>query len=465
MMSKKFYYVTIFFMLFGIVCAGCTTASPPVSVVDQPIASDTLEKPGEMSGFDKPSGGAPPGGTKGSTDYTLSGVFTVDGETKSGSSGIYTSEKTDVSALYVTNGGSLDLINPTISTTGNTSSYDANSFYGLNGAILANNGSTVTVTGGSITTTGSGANGAIPTGTGTSITLSDLTITASGDGGHGVMATLGGSLTLTDVDITTTGTHGAPVATDRGSGTVNVTRGFISSSGADSPGIYSTGVIKVVDAVVSSEGTEAAVIEGFNSIYLTNTTLSGGVEKTGGIMIYQSFSGDAETGTGSLTMNGGSYTATAGPAFFITNTDAIINLTDVHVTSSSDTLIKAGGTSRWGTEGKNGGIVTFTADHEVLTGSLITDDISSITAALKNYSNLTGAIQSAALTLDSTSTWSVTANSNLTSLTDSDGISNGAITNIIGNGFTVTYEKDLLENGYLGGKVYQLANGGVLTPR
>lgn len=278
------------------------------------------------------------------------------------------------------------------------------------------------------------------------------------------MATLGGSLSLTDVDITTTGPHGAPVATDRGSGTVNVTRGTIFSSGSDSPGIYSTGDIDVADATITSEGTEAAVIEGFNSITLTNTTLTGGVEKTGGTMIYQSFSGDAETGTGVFTMTGGSYTVTDGPAFFVTNTDAIISLTGVDLTSASDILIKAAGTSRWGTEGKNGGIVTLTADGEDLSGSLISDAISSINATLRNGSSLTGAINSAGLTLDATSSWTVTGDSNLTTLSDSGGIMNKSITNIVGNGFTVTYDPDLPGNSGLEGKIFTLVNGGVLIP-
>lgn len=406
-----------------------------------------------------------PGGSTGTSNYTLSGAFTVDNETRAESNGTFTSGTTDLSAIYVTNSGNLTLNNATITTTGNTSSSDASSFYGLNGAVLANNGSTVTITGGNITTTGSGANGAIPTGTGTTINLFGLNITASGDGGHGVMATLGAALNLVDVNIATTGSHGAPIATDRGSGTVNVTRGTIHSSGTDSPGIYSTGVINVTDATIISNGTEAGVIEGFNSINLSNTTLSGGVEKTGGIMVYQSFSGDAATGTGNVTMNGGTFNATAGPAFYITNTDSNINLTGVNVTSASGTLVKAAGGSPWGTDGKNGGIVNFTADGETLNGSLVADNISSIAATLKNCSTLNGAITSAALTLDATSTWSVTGNSTLTSLTNPDGISGDSITNIIGNGFTVTYDGNLTENSELEGKVYTLANGGTLTPK
>lgn len=59
----------------------------------------------------------------------------------------------------------------------------------------------------------------------------------------------------------------------------------------------------------------------------------------------------------------------------------------------------------------------------------------------------------------------MTGNSTLTSLTDPDGISGDSITNIIGNGFTVTYDGNLTENSELGGKVYTLANGGTLTPK
>ena len=397
--------------------------------------------------------------------YVISGVYTVDGKTVLLSDKTYISNTTNVSAIYVTNYGNLTLNNTTLFTTGNTSSQDASSFYGLNGGLLANNGSNVMMIGGSITTTGTGANAAIPTGNGTSITLSNVTISASGDGGHGVMATLGASMSLTDVDISTTGKNGAPIATDRGGGNVNVTRGVIQSSGTDSPGIYSTGVISVRDATITSSGTEACVIEGSNSVNLTNSKLTGGVANTGGIMIYQSTSGDANVGTGVYVMKGGSYTSKDGPAFFVTNTNASISLSDVDVSVSSDTLIKAAGTSRWGTTGKNGGIVNFTADSVYLAGSLSSDDISSIRTTLKNGSALIGAINTSALALTATSTWNVTGNSNLTSLIDADAISETYISNIIGNGFTVTYDANLSDNSYLGKKVYSLTNGGILTPR
>lgn len=68
----------------------------------------------------------------------------------------------------------------------------------------------------------------------------------------------------------------------------------------------------------------------------------------------------------------------------------------------------------------------------------------------------------AALTLDSTSWWTVTADSTLTTLTGAV-ISGSTITNITGNGHTVYYDKST--NTALGGKTYTLAGGGQLVPR
>jgi hypothetical protein len=206
------------------------------------------------------------------------------------------------------------------------------------------------------------------------------------------------------------------------------------------------------------------VIEGFNSITLKDTDIAGVAGTTGGVMIYQSMSGDATTGTGTFTMTGGSFTSSGGPTFFVTNTYGVIKLTGVTVPSTSDTLIKAAGTSRWGTPGKNGGIVSFTAEGETLSGNLVTDNISSIAVTLQNSSSLSGSINSAALTLDATSSWTVTGDSALTSLSDSSGISGTSITNIYGNGHTVTYDSSLAANSALGGKTYMLNGGGTLDP-
>ena len=84
--------------------------------------------------------------------------------------------------------------------------------------------------------------------------------------------------------------------------------------------------------------------------------------------------------------------------------------------------------------------------------------------ALKNHSVLTGAVQNAALDLDATSEWNVSADSALTSLADKDCLSGDTIANIHGNGHTVRYKADLAANQWLGGKTWKLADGGTLSP-
>ncbi len=407
------------------------------------------------------------GGTGG--DYTISATYQLDGGSEDFSGQTYTADDKDKSAVYVLNGGILSLNDAIITTSGDTSSQDNSSFYGLNAAVLAASGGMIDLSESTITTSGLGANGAFATGSGSSVTLSNVTIYATGDGGHGVMATQGGTLTLNNVTMTTAGKNSGVIATDRGSGTITMVGGSALASGQDSPAVYSTGVINISNASLSATGAEAAVIEGANSITLTDCTLTSSKEKWG-VMIYQSMSGDAEGTQGTFTMTGGKleYTPTSGPLFYITNSTGVIILKNVEVKNGSGILINAAA-GNWGNAGENGGTVIFTADNQALEGDLVADAISSIDLTLQNRSSLKGTInpegtaKSVSLTLDATSIWTVTADSTLTRLIDPSGITGKTITNIIGNGFTVTY--DSAANPELGGKTYTLTGGGYLKPK
>ena len=367
---------------------------------------------------------------------TTTAAYRQSGGNETKSNQTYTASNTDESAVYVTGGGTLTLTNSTITTSGNTSSQENSSFYGLNAAVLAESGSAITISNSSITTSGTGANGAFATGNGASVTLANVTITATADGGHGVMATQGGAVTLTDVNIATTGGSSAPIATDRGSGTITMKGGSMTASGQNSPCIYSTGVITVSDSTCVTDGSEVAVIEGANSIALTNTTLTSSKDGKWGVMIYQSMSGDADGARGVFDMTGGAlaYTAANGPLFYVTNSTGVITLNGVSVSAASGVLLNASA-GNWGTSGSNGGSAIFTANGQTLTGDVVADNLSSVSVTLKSGSSLTGAINaantagSASLTLDSSSVWNVTADSYLACLNNSGGTihSNGHV--------------------------------------
>ncbi len=473
-----FYLLVIAAMLLAACAPAATTSTTGATLTETTsYPSDDSQLPAYPPAGNPPGGGAgdpPPGAGTGASSAetglaTATGAYTLDGGSDTISGQSFTASSEDESGVYVLNGGRLTLNSVTVKTDGNTSSDENSSFYGLNAGVLATSGSTITMDGGAIDTTGTGANGAFAVGNGTAVNLSNLTITATGDGGHGVMATLGGVMTLTNVDMVTSGAHSAPIATDRGSGTITATGGVLTTTGQDSPCYYSTGLLDITGSTCNAFGSEAAVIEGANSVALTNSYLTSNIADKWAVMIYQSFSGDAEGSDGVFTMSGGllSYTDANGPLFYVTNTRGHILLMNVEVSAASGILVKAEGNDRWGKSGANGGTVDLTADSQVLAGNFVADAISSLDIILQNDSMLTGAIntentaQTASLGIDASSTWNVTANSYLTCLSGAI-ISGDSITNIVGNGHTVYYDTNFCPA--LNGQTYTLKQGGILTP-
>ena len=148
-------------------------------------------------------------------------------------------------------------------------------------------------------------------------------------------------------------------------------------------------------------------------------------------MIYQSQSGDADTGTGSFTcessaieMVSSSSVYSSAPMFYITNTAVDISLTDCTFTYGSGTFLLAD-EGDWGTSGSNGGTVTLTLTNQDIVGDIEVGSSSSLTITLVN-SSIKGTIngdQTAAklaITMDSASTITLTGNSYYTSLTNAD---------------------------------------------
>jgi hypothetical protein len=386
------------------------------------------------------------------------GLYTVNGGTAVQTDQSYAATLADQSAVYVLNAGQLTLTNCTMTKTGDASNVNNSSQYGYNAGILANTAGVVVLIGGTVTTNASGANGLFASGSGSSVTMTGGTISANGGGAHGVDATYGGMINLTNVNVTTTGGNSSALATDFGGGTVTVSGGTISASsttaGSHSAGIYSTGTITVSNATVASLADCGGVIDGANTISLINTSLTGSLE---GIKTWKTA---PMSGTANVSINGGSLTALSGDAFYVTGETGNGATAALHVsggatiTASSANLVHVLSSST----------ATFTADHETLSGNFLADATSTLIAILQNGTTWTGIAQRTSLTLDAGSAWILTGNSSLTVLSNPGGISGLSVTNITGNGFDVHYDSSLTANHYLGGLVYSLVNGGVLTP-
>ena len=448
--------------LASLALASCGSTASTTSGASGAAAKATTAagKPPAPPGGSAPGGGAPGGGSS-EARITPTGKYTLSGGSATKSAQTFTATAADQSGVLVTKGGVLTLKSSRVRTTGNSKSSNQSSFYGLNAGVLANEKGKVSIIGGTVITSGAGANGVFAYGSGASATIANATITAKGQYAHGAMTSGGGSLKLTNVNIATAGGSSAAIATDRGGGTVITRGGRWVTTGGTSPGIYSTGAIRTSGATIIAKGSEGAVIEGANSIMVTNSNITGYVKR--GVMLYQSMSGDANAGTGSYTMVGGSLSAFTGPAFYVTNTKSVVTLKGgAKVKATSGILLKAD-TEGTGSGNTGAGTVTFTAEGETLAGNVVADAKSSIAAMLKRSSTLTGKIEHATLALDSSSRWTVTADSTLVGLSGVT-ISGSTITNIVGDGHTVTYNASLAANSALGSKSYTLAGGGTLKP-
>ncbi|MBQ6585218.1 MAG: hypothetical protein IJH83_00235 [Coriobacteriales bacterium] len=376
----------------------------------QPPAMPGGQQPGEP-----PNGSGGPGGPGGGSSTVEQGSaateITTDGTY---SKTTYSSNDSDENALRVT-GATVTLDGITVNKTGGAvSNTETGDFYGMNAGLLATDGAQVTITGATVNTSAQGGNGVFSYGSGTVVNISDSTITTTANNSGGIQTTGGATTNATNLTVNTSGNSSAAIRSDRGGGTVNVTDGSYSSAGTGSPAIYCTADITVTGAVLKASNSESVVIEGGNNVTLNDCTVTGNDATLNGqatyktnVLIYQSMSGDAAEGNSTFTMNGGSMTALTGAMFHVTNVTTTITLSDVDFTYASDSKVFLDASSdSWGTSGGNGGHVTLILDNQDITGAISMDANSSVDLTMKNGS-----------------TWKLTADSYVTSLSgDTSGI-------------------------------------------
>lgn len=399
------------------------------------------------------SGGSAPamngGGGSSSASYSAVKEITSDEDITSGE---FSSSNADENAISVSGDITATLSGIIVTKTGDSDGGDNTSFYGTNSAIIAKGGANLTIKNANIATDATGANGVFSYGgsattnnsssDGTTVNIYDSTITTSKDNSGGIMTTGGGIMNAENLTITTAGTSSAAIRSDRGGGTVTVNKGTYKTTGKGSPAIYSTADITVKNATLIATASEGAIIEGKNSITLENVTLTDTNSSLNGqsttyknIFLYQSMSGDAATGKAVFTAKDSTITTNKGDSFYVTNTTAEINLENNTIVNNDDTgnFLRIQKDS-WGNSGSNGGTVTLNMTNQKATGNIVVDSISKLTMNLVNGSSFSGAINSdntgeVELTLDSSSSITLTGDAYVKSLTNADTTNSNIRTN------------------------------------
>ena len=405
-------------------------------------ADDSEESAGSAVGQTAVSGDLQPGPAKEDIETTEA----VENNEDSGHAIMADGEEASYSATSVTK-------------TGDSDQGDEADFYGDNAAIIAANGGTLTLSNMAVETKGTHANAVFSYGEGTTVNISDSYIETSGNCSGGLMTTGGGTMNAENLTINTSGNSSAAIRSDRGGGTVTVTGGSYTTSGTGSPVIYSTADITVSNAKMESTASQGVVVEGKNSVTLNNVELTADNNTKNSdksdyyqaVMIYQSMSGDADEGTASFTMNGGSLTNANGDIFFVNNTAAAIDLTDAEIINKGDGVFLRAAAAGWGSEGSNGGHVNMTAAEQEINGDMVVDDVSELNLYLKEGSVFTGAVNSDGaagsvyVEIEEGSKWVLTGDSYITSLTcGADAIDLNGFTLHVGD---QTYEEGTESSG------------------
>lgn len=251
---------------------------------------------------------------------------------------------------------------------------------------------------------------------------------------------------------------------------ISFVKGAISTTGNSSRGgvVSKGGTANLNEVSVKTQTDNAIAIDMGGKITLENTSLWS--NKKGAVMMCQDSS--AAGVMSEIIIKGGEITAKEGPIFYVTNTDAVVNLKDVKTFSASGIVLKVLNEESV-SEADNAKkstckIVTLNADEQVLIGDMVVGENCMVNVNLENESRFEGSINNnnkgkqVNLFLDESSTWDVTADSYLNRITVLE-IERDLITNIKGNGHTIFYNKDLNER--LGGKSYDLKKGGTLKPK
>lgn len=407
--------------------------------------------------------GGPGGQASGVDSYDAANEYSSD-ETVSDTT--LESTGTDENAALVSNGAEVTLSNDAISRTSSDSQGgDNSSFYGVGAEVLATDG-TAYVKGSTVTTDSKGGAGLFAYGDGT-VYAADTDITTQQDTSGGIHAAGGGKLYAWDLNVETNGESSAAIRSDRGGGTMVVDGGTYTSNGVGSPAVYCTADIAVNNAELTANGSEAVCIEGLNSLRLYNSNLTGNMsdddqnDTTWTVILYQSMSGDSEVGNSTFQMDGGTITSKNGGLFYTTNTECTITLKDVDITYNDDNefFLQCTGNNNqrgWGQSGANGSDCNFTADSQDMKGNVIWDSISDLDFYMTNGSTLEGAFvndESNAgnggdgycnVVIDKDSTWTVTGDSTITSLSNAGTITDadGKTVSIVGTDGTTYVEGD-----------------------
>lgn len=366
---------------------------------------------------------------------------------------------------------------------GKSTDFDSSILYGLNSTFIAKEGSEIFLEDSKLSSSISYSSAFFATGLETTATLNNVELSTDKDNSSALNASSEAKIDISNSEIKTKGNNSDAIKTLDANSLININDSTIITEGQNSTLLYSKGKIEALN-IKGTSNSYLAIIEDRNSLELTNANLiTNGQDKTineylGAFLIYSQESASASNNYTSakldiidsiIEINKDSSWYDKTPLFYLTNTEANINITNTTLNYGSDILLKAVANSEYGDIGDNAASVTLTATDQELTGEIIVDSNSKVRLNLNNSTyegkiNIDNLSANVDVTFDYDSRWELTGDSyiNILQITKTDYLRKNVRKYIRSNGYNVYYNS--ANNEWLEGRTYNLQGGGKLIP-
>lgn len=357
----------------------------------------------------------------GAQTTNITGVFTDYDNTTRLFRQFLAATANDTSAVLVDGYGNITLDSCTVMKTGDTSDLDDSSFSDLNAAVAVQGNSTLIMHNTFISSYGQSANALHVYEAASSAYIYNSVVSVYDILSHGLYIA-GGYLYAKDCVISTAGMYSGAISTDKGGGVMNIEDTQAHTFGELAACLYSTGNVTVRNLTCITQKAFAGVIDGNNTISITNSNISAGPEKYGVFRIFNSGSSSpASTGQINITNTYIAETRGVEAVFQTSNAKSIIHLNRVNISTESGLLFNIS-VADSGDSGLNGGFAWFRLKNMAVTGDTLVSNISTIDLNLvhTNFSSTINAANTgglATLIIGIGSKWNVTGTSYLSKLT------------------------------------------------
>jgi hypothetical protein len=399
-------------------------------------------------------------------EYPITGPCIYNDTWKEVSHKTLTVASNDTSVVVITESSQVNISRSTLIKNGYSSDLYQSSFYGLNAAVNIANASVAYLDNVNVTVHNGAANIYVY-GNNSYAYVSDSSLYSSGPVSHGLYAAGYGTVVGKNLRHYSGAYRSSSFAGDSPKGYVYVYDSIAHTAGIGSAIFYGQGTVYAENIVGHAQQAPIAFLDG-SQVEIHESDLTAGL--LAGAVIFSS--GSRESGSEiSLTNSRLTVLPDDAAGLWFGNVIASASLVRSQITATSGILVVANYSQvtqdfNHFADSTAAAEATITISESTLTGDLVAYNGSSISWTLGNYSTWTGTVYSGygnasfSVSLDGTSSWTLTGNTVLTNFTDVDT----TLSNVQSGGYNLYYDSSSAHNHWLKGASKKMHGGGYIKP-